>query len=320
MQENIHTSIIIVNWNSRDYLRNCLKSIAPQIQDPAIEVIVVDNASYDGCNEMLELEYPSVIFIQSAKNLGFAGANNLAAQKARGSKLWFLNPDTELLQGTPSTLAQSLEYIPKAGAAGCRLLNRERNLQTSCVQSFPTLLNQVLDSDLLRRLFPRSRLWGISVFRSNDNRPKEVEVVSGACIMIKRSVFDDVGGFTEGYFMYGEDLDLCFKIKKAGYKVLFCPAIHVLHYGGSSTDKQRANFSSIMTRESVLRFFLNNRGSWHANMYRLAMIISAVVRIVAIFPMCIFRFSILKRGSASLDKWVSILRWGIGIESWVLEK
>ncbi len=317
MSEIVDVSVVIVNWNSRDDLRTCLKSVWAWTHGCPFEVIVVDNASYDGCAEMLQREFPSVLFVQSPRNLGFAGANNLGARRARGLNLLFLNPDTELLEDSVSVLVQRLGTLPGAGAAGCRMLNRDHTLQTSCVQSFPTVLNQVLDSDFLREKFPASSLWGTAAFLSADAGPKQVEVVSGACIALRRSVFDEVGGFTEGYFMYGEDLDLCFKVRRAGYRVLHLPETSVVHYGGSSTEKQHINFSNVMMRESVFRFLRFNRGWASASAYRLAMIVSAVFRLALILPMCLMRSRLLKRGSASIGKWTSILRWGLGIESWV---
>jgi len=319
MLNRVKISIIIVNWKSRDDLRTCLQSIWTKTKESSFEVLVVDNASYDGCAEMLEREFPSVIFLQSNRNLGFAGANNLAAKKASGDILLFLNPDTELLENTIFILAKHLTNLPGAAAVGCRLLNRDRCLQTSCVQAFPTVLNQLLDSDFLRDKFPASKQWGTSVFLSQDKKPQPVEAVSGACLMMQRSVFTKVGGFTEGYFMYGEDLDLCYKVHRAGYLVFHVPETAVLHFGGSSTEKQRIQFSNIMMRESVFRFMQFNRNEWVALEYRGAMIVCALIRLVLILPLRLFRSRTRKKGSSSLSKWAAILRWGIGLESWVLE-
>src|SRR5664280_1246315 len=145
----VDLSIIIVNWNSKSFLRQCLISLGARCKSPASEVIVVDGGSFDGCAEMLAQDFPWVIFIQSETNVGFARANNSAVSRARGRCLLFLNPDTEFLEDSISILMSRLEALPNAGAVGCQLLNSDGSLQTNCVQAFPTIWNQVLDSRFL---------------------------------------------------------------------------------------------------------------------------------------------------------------------------
>jgi GT2 family glycosyltransferase len=198
-------SIIIVNWNSRDFVRQCLASLYRHTSGFAFEVIVVDGASYDGCKEMLEAEFSSVRFVQCEKNVGFARANNLGAEQAQGTTLLFLNPDTELLDDAPADLVRILRSTPEAGLVGCRLLNSDRSVQTSCVQALPTVFNQFFDSEYLRSRFPHWRTWGTVSLQIGSGEPMVVQAVSGACMTIARSDFVAVGGFTPSYFMYGEE-------------------------------------------------------------------------------------------------------------------
>ena len=298
-------------------LCNCLKSLFHHCTGLSLEVIVVDNASYDGCSEMLAREFPDVIFIQSDRNLGFSGANNLGARTAGGKNLLFLNPDTLLLENSLRVLCNRLNSLPRAGAAGCRLISSDRKLQTSCIQSFPTILNQVLDSDFLRERFPRARLWGTRPFLDSSASPSMVDAVSGACMVVKKEVFERVGGFTEEYFMYGEDLDLCFKIMKKGCAVYYVPETSLIHIGGSSTQKAGSDFSNVMMRASVFRFLRRNRGLASANLYRVAMALSSVLRILCILPLLPFSTGrIVRHGTNSLRKWIAILRWSSGFETW----
>jgi GT2 family glycosyltransferase len=179
------------------------------------------------------------------------------------------------------------------------------------------VLNQFLDSDFLRGQFPRSSLWGTAAFLSDGCRPEVVEVVSGACVMVKRSVFEQVRGFTERYFMYGEDLDLCFKIRRAGCCVYYLPQTAIVHHGGGSTRQGVNRFSSVMMRESVYRFLRFNRGLPSAAAYRGAMAGSALLRVLLILPLLIVaRNRVVKNGPGSLHKWLAILRWSIGMETW----
>ena len=308
----MEVSIIIVNWNSKGYVRKCLTSVFKHIARIRFEVIVVDGASFDGCDQMLATEFPSVIFIQSATNIGFARANNLGARHATGRVLLFLNPDTELIEDSIQILLQRLDSLPRAGAVGCRLLNRDLTLQTSCVQSFPTVLNQMLDSEYLRERFPDSALWGIAPLHRNSSEPSEVEVISGACILMHRDCFERVGGFTESYFMYGEDLDLCFKLRRSGRSVFYVPETRVVHFGGASTTQAPSNFSNVMMRGSVFHFMRLNRGPLSALAYRVSMMSTALARLLLMGPMMLLGRRVVRHGTSSWRKWAAILRWSLG--------
>jgi GT2 family glycosyltransferase len=303
-------SVIIVNWNSQAYVRQCLTSLFTHCRSQKLEVLVVDGASFDGCDEMLAREFPSVRFVQSPVNVGFARANNLGARHAIGRHLLLLNPDTEFIEDSLSSLVARLESLPGAVAVGCRLLNRDRTLQKSCVQSFPTVLNQMLDSEFLRRRFPRSRLWGMAALERTE--PTEVEVLSGACILVRRECFERIGGFTERYFMYGEDLDLCFKLRKAGGRVYHVPDTSLVHFGGGSTAQAASNFSTVMMRDSVYKFIRFNRSLPSALAYRFSMTVTALVRLALMAPLMLFGRRIVRHGSGSWRKWGAILRWSVG--------
>jgi GT2 family glycosyltransferase len=314
---SVDVSIIIVNWNSKAFLRQCLTSLSVYRSHLAFEVIVVDGGSFDGCGEMLAREFAGVIFIQSIRNIGFARANNLGFRRSHGRNLLFLNPDTELIENAIDIICARLDSLPDAGAVGCRLLNSDRSLQTSCIQAFPTVLNQALDSEYLRKRFPCWRLWGTAGFAADTEQPQVVEVISGACLLVKRSAFERVGGFTETYFMYGEDLDLCFKLHRAGYRTYYVPGTTVVHHGGGSTQQAKNGFSNIMMRESVYQFKRTHHGWGSAVLYRLAMAITSVVRLLFIVPLLLAGDTLVKHGAGSLKKWWSILRWCLGLESWV---
>ena len=319
MNPLIELSIIIVNWNSADYVMACIQSIYKQTSELSYEVIVVDNASFDGCDERLASEHPSVIFVQSQCNLGFARANNLGVMYARGSVLLFLNPDTELRDRAIEFLYTHFQSLPDSGAVGCRLLNSDGSLQTSCVQSLPTLLNQMLDAELLRRWFPKAILWGNAALFEGGTAPAEVEAVSGACIMIRHEVFDRVEGFSSDYFMYGEDLDICFKARRVGFRNYHVPKAVIVHHGGGSSQQTCNNFSIIMMCESVSRFLRKSRGGFYSSCYRLVMSGAALIRLALIGVL--FPVWLAKRRthvwSAAFRKWFSILRWGFGLERWV---
>jgi GT2 family glycosyltransferase len=311
----VDLSIIIVNWNSKAFIRQCLASLAQHCPAAQPEVVVVDGGSFDGCDQMLAEEFPSVIYVQSPTNIGFARANNLGVRHATRSNLLLLNPDTKFIEDTLTPLLQQLADLPRVGALGCRLLNADGSLQTSCVQSFPTVLNQLLDSEFLRKLFPRSALWGMAPLWASGTKAVEAEAISGACIMLKRAQFDAVGGFTESYFMYGEDLDLCFKLRQADGTNYHFSGTRLVHLGGGSSRQAASNFSTVMMRVSVHQFMRRNRGAVAAFSYRGSTMIAAVIRLALIGPMLVFGDAVVRHGVGSWRKWHAIFRWSIGLES-----
>lgn len=316
----VDLSVIIVNWNSKDYLRRAIASIETATKGMKFETVVLDAASYDGCDEMLHINFPNVLFIQGVKNLGFAMANNEACSAARGSTLLFLNPDTEIEGSAIETLYHQLNALPNAGIVGPKLLNSDKSVQQSCVRAFPTILNQVFESDALRKLFPRSRLWGMKPLLAENEAAKVVDAVSGACLMIKRSVFENVGMFSTDYFMYSEDVDLCLKVRKAGLNSYYIPTAVVVHHGGASSSQTTENtFSAVMIMESRWRFFRKTRSFWYSWLYRFAMFATSIVRIglvLLVWPALGLRGK-ESRVEPVLKKWMARLRWTLGGEKWV---
>lgn len=308
-------SIICVNWNSVDYLRACLRSIYASTLSLSFEVIVVDNASSDRDVHLLKAEFPEITLIQSSSNLGFVGANNLGYEYSSGSSLLFLNPDTEVVGPALTRMWNELQSVPDAAIVGCKLLNTDLSIQTSCIQRFPTITNQVFDIEWLQLRWPNWKLWGISPLFSTSASPVEVEVVSGAGLMIKRDVFEQVGLFTAAYFMYAEDVDLCFKARRMGRKSYYVPSASIIHHGGGSSWRRTGNcWAAVMQRESILIFCRRTRGHLYACLYRLAVAISSAVRLTVaglVYP--IEKVAGFSGGiSSSLQKWWAVLCWAIG--------
>ena len=316
-------SIIIINWNTKDFVRGCLASVRAHAGAMEYEVLVVDNASYDGCEQMIKTEFPEVVFIQSDVNAGFAKANNLAFGQSRGRCVLFLNPDTEIQEGALQRLVASLDTIPTSGMVGARLLNSDLSLQTTCVTALPSILNQALSSAPLREAFPRWSMWGMQPLFDEVENPVQVEAISGACMMARRGVIEQVGGFSTNYFMYSEDMDLCLKVAKSGWQIYYVPAARIVHHaGGSSSLRQESNFSSIMLRQSVLRFMELHRGKGYATGYRYSMAFVATCRILVL--VLALPVAALSPGqwfpSRALSKWYDILLWSFGFAQWATDQ
>lgn len=311
-------SIIIVNWNSVDYVRACLESIDKYSSDITYEVIVVDNASYDGSDRLVDEGFRSVKFLQAGANLGFAKANNLGARQAKADWLLFLNPDTLVLETGLKPALDKARELGNLGVAGVKLLNTDKTLQESCIQAFPTMWNRILDSNFLRRAFPRSRLWGTGALHVPGSRPLEVEMVSGACMLMKAETFNRLGGFSEDYFMYFEDTDLCLKASRGGLKNYFLPDVSIVHHGGGSSKRETSRFSSVVFAESQYRFFRKWNGIVYAAMFRFLTLVSSIVRLMMIALAIGLKSSSrdMRSLQSSLRKWSAIARWSVGKEAW----
>jgi N-acetylglucosaminyl-diphospho-decaprenol L-rhamnosyltransferase len=315
VRRDVAVSIVIVNWHSADFVCAAVDAIPASAAPLDVEVLVVDNASYDDCRGRLALSHADVRFIQSPTNLGFGGANNLGARYARAEVLLFLNPDTVPSPGAIATLYRHLTGTADAGVVGGRLLNSDGSLQTSCVQALPTVLNQALDMDLLRRLTPRLSLWGTQALFTPSDRPQRVAAVSGACMMLRRSTFEAVNGFSPAFFMYGEDLDLCARIGEAGGRNLYAHDAVVVHHGGGSSRQAPGTFSIVTMCESIALLIRRLRGPASAHAYRATMSLVAGARLGALLlaaPLWIGRSGTV-RWSGACRKWWTVLRWTLGL-------
>jgi hypothetical protein len=252
-----------------------------------------------------------VEFVQSPKNLGFGRCNNLGAARATSDFLLFLNPDTEVTPGALQALLEVAEGNPDVGLVGARLLNTDGSLQTSCVQALPTPLNQALDSDFLRRLFPGSMLWGnAAAFASAA--PIQVAAVSGACMLIHRETFAKVGGFCPDYFMYAEDMHLCWDVSKLGKTVVYQPAAEIMHHGGGASAGDFSRFSCLEMRRALHHFIRCRQGVCAGHAYRLFMAISALMRLTLLYlALSLQNGDHRTRFRNSLACWGTNLRWAI---------
>lgn len=231
-------SVIVVNWNTRDLLRNCLRSIITQTTVPH-EIIVVDNASRDGSAEMVRAEFPDITLIANSENGGFAAANNQGLRISRGRTVLLLNPDTLILDGAIDRMLGWLDRHPGVGCVGCQVLEGPGVIQRTCFAD-PTLLNFVIVEFGLMRLAPWVSFFGRSWYTNWDRRSeRQVDVVSGMFMLVPRTVMDQVGLLDEAFFVYGEESDWCRRIRKAGYPCVFTPEAQIVHLdGGSKSTSQ----------------------------------------------------------------------------------
>jgi GT2 family glycosyltransferase len=310
-------SIILVNWNSLDYLRACVPSIYQHTADISFEIIVVDNASREGRIEELKEEFSEIIVIKSDVNLGFAGANNVGFKHSTGSHLLFLNPDTKLTGPAIKIMVDQLKSLPDAGIVGCKLLNADLSTQLSSIQTFPTIINQVLDIEYLQITWPKCSLWNIAPLFSNDPKPVAVEVISGACMLLKREVFKKAGMFSEEYFMYAEDLDLCYKVTRLGLRNYYVGQAEIIHYGGTSSSQTKVNqWATTMKFKAVQKFCTKTQGPFYGAMYRAMMGWAAFSRLVTLTLLQSWGINSSRKLAIqrAISKWNAVLKWSCGLD------
>ncbi len=237
-------SIVIVSYNVKDFLRGAIASVNRSLAAGHLhgEILIVDNNSADGSAAMVRSEFPDITLFALEENLGFGRANNVALREAQGEHILLLNPDTILGEDTLSTMLAFMREHPEAGLAGCKLLNSDGTFQLSCRRGFPTPWASFTKLFGLARLFPYSKLFArYNLTYLPVNQTYEVDALGGAFMMLSRPALEATHGFDEEFFMYGEDLDLCYRVKQAGFKVFYVPATATIHFKGESTKRSGVN-------------------------------------------------------------------------------
>lgn len=230
-------SIIIVNYNTTEYLKKCVESIYYFTKDLSFEVIIIDNASNDFDENFFKTRFSEVKIIRNNYNVGFAKANNQGVQISKGEYILFLNNDTFLFENTIKNVFDFSEKYSKPVFVGCQLLNSDYSKQESVVD-FPTIWNAFTENFFLYKLFAKSKCFN-KYYQNEINlsQPIEVDVIKGAFMFCSSNAIKNLNGFDERFFFYSEETDLCFRFKKSGGKIYFLPNEKIIHYGGVSTDK-----------------------------------------------------------------------------------
>jgi GT2 family glycosyltransferase len=284
---NMDVSIVVINWNTREILRECLSSITEQTQGIKYEVIVVDNASTDGSAEMVKDDYPEVVLVENSENRGFAAANNQAILMAKGRYVLLINSDTIVLDNAIEKVVDFAEEHPKSAVVGCRALNSDRSLQLTCFKH-PSILNMILSSTYLYKIFPKNKFFGRERMTWWDrNSAREVDVVTGCFMLLREKAIKQVGLMDERFFMYGEETDWCYRFKNHGWKVMFTPCAEIVHLGGQSSKKIITEMS-LQLHGSILQFIHKHRPRWEYVLACLLVWLFCAVRIIFWFACFLF--------------------------------
>ena len=318
--QHIDLTICIVNWNTRDILRKCLQSIYTYSEDLAIEIIIVDNASTDGTVGQFKSEYPDVLIIENKNNIGFGRANNQAIHQSRGKYILLLNPDIILIEPCLTEMINFLKNHSKVGCVGTKLINTDNRIQKSYFKTFPTPFNQFKEGMLL------NRLKNIISPKDKDTQNRfEVAWLVGACMMFKSELLKTLRGFDEQYFMFGEDVDLCYQLKKIGFKIYYLNDIKMLHHHAVSSKQQvKRYFSAVLQKESRYKFMKKNYGNSKAVFFRLGWFFSGLMRVILLIPTLFLSFIIRMKKATTIffitEKYTRIITWALGFEKWVYQE
>jgi hypothetical protein len=267
----IDLSIVIVNYNVKEFLQNLVESINKASKNITTEIIVVDNNSDDGSTEIIQEKYPFVNLIKNKENVGFGRANNIGLKISRGKYILMINPDTIVREDTFDKMIDFFEANKDVGLAGCKVLNPDGTLQLACRRGFPGVWTSFTKVTGLSTLFPKSNFFAkYNLTYLDENQSYEVDAISGAFMFMRSEVYESVDGFDPQFFMYGEDLDLCYRVQKAGYKVYYVHSTEIIHYKGESTKRSsidetqifydamnlfvKKHFSTYYLVEFILRF------------------------------------------------------------------
>ena len=228
-------SVVILSYNTREFTDGALRTVFDAAEGLDVEVFVVDNASRDGSADMVAEKFPQARLLRSERNLGFTGGNNLALRQVTGRYVLLLNSDTIVRKDTLRQLVEFMDAHPEAGAASCKILNPDGTLQLDSRRSFPTPLASLCKMSGLSRFFPNHpRIARYNLTYLDPEQITEVEVLSGSCMLVRKAAMDQVGMLDEDYFMYGEDIDWCYRIHAAGWKIYYAPITEIIHFRGGS--------------------------------------------------------------------------------------
>jgi hypothetical protein len=296
-------SIIIVNWNTKNFLLECLESIYQKIKKVEMEVIVVDNGSIDGSQEAMKERFQDGKLIQNRLNFGFAKASNQGIMLARGKFLLLLNPDTRVKEGAIEAFLSFMNGHPEAGAAGAQLLNPDGSKQNS-IANFPSLATELLNKTLLRWLFPghfpgKERIYSM---------PIEVDSVIGACMIVRREAVEQAGRLDEDYFLFLEETDWCYRMKEAGWKIFHVPEVEVYHLQGKSAEKDEKR-ARVEYYRSRYQYFKKHRGAWQRFVLLIGLLIKLGVEFLSMAMICILTGFAVKKWRNKFSNYAYLLLW-----------
>jgi GT2 family glycosyltransferase len=285
----IDISIVIVNYNVKEFLANLLNSVYKAQHQLSIEIIVVDNASNDDSINYLKKRYPKVIYMANEQNVGFGKANNQAINISAGKYTLIINPDTLIREDTLITMYNHMENHPETGAAGCKLLNPDGSFALESRRSIPTPISALWKILGLTALFPGNKTFADYYLSwMDENKPSRVPVLSGSFMFFRTEVLKELNGFDEQFFMYGEDIDLCHRVNEEGYNIDYVPDTSIVHFKGESTKKDNIDYI-VLFNKALYQFFKKHYGYSYSIFFRTIVLLGILIRGVISYGKALFK-------------------------------
>jgi N-acetylglucosaminyl-diphospho-decaprenol L-rhamnosyltransferase len=302
-------SVIVVSYNTREMTMECLRTLQTDLRDLSAEIWLVDNASTDGSVDAIRTTFPKVNVIANTRNLGFGAANNQAMQQAKGDCFLLINSDAFPRPGAIRTMLSCLEAHPQVAAVGPCLRNRDGSLQRSCYR-FPSPLRCLWENMLLTAAFPNDAVFGDYRAWAHDSE-RYVDFVTGAALLVRRTVVEQIGHFDTNFFMYAEETDWQLRMHRAGWQVLFCPQAEVTHWAGHSAtrmkDRQFCEFN-----RATARYIRKHYGPGGWCVQRVAIVIGAMLRLMVWSLVYLTGGQRQHKAARNIRDWFRLLRWWTG--------
>lgn len=300
-------TIIIVNWNTVDYLRDCLASIKENVLNP--QVIVVDNGSKDQSRAMVKKHFPEVHLINSGANIGFGRANNLALPYVKTEYIMFLNPDTRILKGSVDKMLTFMKTQPHVGLLGPKMLNIDNSVQQVGSQWYHNPLTKLIEILFLTEETEKKYAKLLRVKDPDTNG--YVKKIFGGCFLVRKSIIDKIGCFDERFFMYCEDVDLCRRIRKAGWEIYYLSDAVILHVGHGADKHTINNFIVLMRCESINKYIRKYSGYIGSILYRLVVLFGSIIRLTLLYVIAGIKFSVSTKNKVSMIKYITMIKWSL---------
>jgi len=294
-------SAVIISWNTKDLLIECIKSLIAETRNHTIEIIVVDNASADGSPEEVRSQFPDIKLICNDSNLGFAKANNIGIRQSNGRYVCIINSDIKAVDGCLDRLCAYMEQEPAIGMIGPVTVNEDFSIRYNC-RRFPSLWNCFTESLFLHKIFPGITCFsGRALAKESYSKTHDADTLSGCFLMVRRTALETVGLLDERFFFYGEDVDWCLRFYQAGWRVVFHPEAKAIHYGGASTAAEPVKYH-VQMEKSDLQYW--NKHFNHAIIlfYKILRTIRYAISLMA----CLFDYLLFSSNRTSLKDKMSV--------------
>ena len=304
----IDISIIIVSWNAKEFLDECLQSIYKKALSCKLQTIVVDNASTDGAPDLVIEKYPQVNLIRNSENLGFAKANNVGIKKSTGRYVCLINSDAIVLEDCLELMCNYMNEKPKIGVLGPKVLNPDGSLQPTC-REFPTFWKNICRAVALDKFFPKSKIFGgYYMMNWSHGTVREVDYLSGCFMMVRRSAIDQVGLLDDSFFFYAEDKDWCKRFWRAGWKVVYFPQAKAIHYLYGSSDKNPIKLYIQQTKAN-LQYYSKHHNRMAKIVFVITVIIHEIIRILGSSALYLIKPSGREVATQKIKRSIACLGW-----------